>query len=75
MILEKTFEKESPFAFLVNSTQKVQSIKIEKFYKLEVTTILENIKKMLCKGLKPYSSASNSQCSICEYLNYCNDRF
>ncbi|MBC6415655.1 MAG: CRISPR-associated protein Cas4 [Bdellovibrionales bacterium] len=75
MLLEEKFSKTSPFGFLTGKGQHVlHKIKIDKQKRQEVLRIVNAIKSMLEKGIKPDSSATAVQCCICEYINFCNDR-
>jgi len=49
----------------INITSKIQN----DFFKT-----IKNIKQIIKKGILPHSSATEKQCSQCEYLNFCDDR-
>lgn len=74
MLLEKHFAKPSPVGFLVGKGKVLHCIEIDDSKRREVKKIVQDITAMLAKGMKPHSNAT-TQCHICQYLNYCNDRF
>ena len=75
MLLEKHFSKPSPVGFLSGKGKALWTINIDADKRKSVRGVSANIRKMLKQGLKPPSSASYAQCCICEYVNFCNDRF
>ena len=74
MLLEKHFQKECSLGFILGKGKILHKISITEESKNEVAKIVQEIKTCLEKGYKPKSSATASQCSACEYLNFCNDR-
>ncbi len=54
---------------------KTHKIIVDKQLKQKVSNTISKVKNMLQAGDKPDSSASQQQCTQCEYINYCNDRF
>ena len=75
MLLEKHFSKPSPVGFLSGRGKNLWTIYIDADKREAVRNMLAQIRQMLRQGLKPASSASLSQCCVCEYVNFCNDRF
>ena len=74
MLLEKHFNKPSPLGFLTGPRKTVHVIDIKDNRKYDVLATINEINKILQRGLKPESSASVAQCCTCEFVNYCNDR-
>ena len=74
MLLERHFSKPSLEGFLVGSGKVLHTIEIDDSRRKVVTSVADQIRHMMEKGMKPNSSASITQCSACEYVNHCNDR-
>ena len=74
MLLETYFTKPSPVGFLVGSGKLLHTIEMDGSRRQEVKTVVNEIRGMLERGLKPESSATVVQCCACEYVNFCNDR-
>ncbi len=74
MLLEEHFKKPSPVGFLVGQGKILHSTPIDAKRREEVLGAVSDIHKMLILGIKPDSGASYTQCHICEYINFCNDR-
>lgn len=74
MLLEKHFDKSSPVGFLAGPRKTIYAIDIKENRKQDVLVAINEVKKILQRGLKPESSASVVQCCTCEFVNYCNDR-
>ena len=76
LCLEEKFNVEINFGIIFfNGYGKFKKIDIDKSLKIELNNKINQIKDMLKKELLPSSSASEKQCTQCEYLNLCNDRF
>ena len=75
MLLQEHFDKATTTGFLLGKEKVLHVISIDQDIIGEVKTIAKQIQDMLSRGYKPESSASFAQCSLCEYLNLCNDRF
>ena len=74
MLLEKYFEKPSPVGFLLGKEKVLHTVKVDDDKRQSVVEVCRQVRQMLKKGLKPSSSAALAQCSVCEYVNFCNDR-
>ena len=74
MLLEKQFSKPSPFGFITGQGSALYKIDINQQKRQGVIEIIDSIREMLKKGIKPESSATAVQCCACEYINFCNDR-
>lgn len=69
-------QKEFDTAFILFEKKgKTHKITVEKKLKQKVIHQVDEILNMLKAGNKPDSSASQQQCTQCEFINYCNDRF
>jgi len=75
MLLEKTYQLPCHQGFILFEQKgKTYPVQMSENNKQNVKITRDKIIKNLEKGLMPNSSATASQCSQCEYLNYCNDR-
>jgi len=75
MLLEKQFQLPCNTGFILFEQKgKTLPVKMTEINKHKVLKIRSEIIKGLNEALMPYSSATASQCTQCEYLNYCNDR-
>jgi CRISPR-associated exonuclease Cas4 len=76
LCLEEKLQQKIEYGFIFYGP-KGKSFKIDFTDKLriELNNKLNQLKSMLQKELLPPSSATESQCTQCEYLNLCNDRF
>ncbi len=74
MLLEKHFNKPSSVGFLLGKGRVLHTIDIDEDKRKEVMEVVDKIRQILQRGLKPESSASVAQCCSCEYFNFCNDR-
>ncbi len=74
MLLEKYFSKPSPAGFLVGRGKILHVVEMNAEKRKSVRDVCGQVRAMLSKGLKPASSATLAQCSVCEYVNFCNDR-
>ena len=74
MLLETHFSKPSSVGFLVGKGTLLHTIDVGADKRRAVMDIVDNIKRMLLRGLKPDSSATVAQCCGCQYVNFCNDR-
>ena len=74
MLLEKYFSKPSFVGFLVGMKKAVHIVNIDQDKRDAVVAVCDKMRRMLRRGLKPFSSASLAQCCNCEYINFCNDR-
>ena len=73
---EEHFLKSSEKGFILfEKSGKVKQIEISPDLKIKTISIIEEIRTILEKDTIPHTSASIRQCSQCEYINYCNDRF
>ena len=74
MLLERHFSKPCPVGFLIGSGKVLHTIEFDDSKREAVAGVVNQIRHMMERGMKPSSSASIAQCSACEYVNYCNDR-
>ncbi len=74
MLLENYFSKPSQYGFLVGAGKLLHTIEISTDRRQKVLQIVDAIRRMLTRGVKPDSNASIFQCCACEYINFCNDR-
>lgn len=75
ILLEQHFHKQVDHGIiLLQNGSKYISIKLTNALRQEVFITLDSIRSTLSSGLIPPSSASDSQCSQCEFLNFCGDR-
>lgn len=76
IILEKEYEKDFKNAFIIyGNNMKFHKIEITQKYKKDFFDVIKNIEQILKDDLLPNSSANESKCLQCEYLNFCDDRF
>ena len=75
MLAQAHFQKPCKLSFLVGKDGSTCCIEIDEDKIHQVSNAVADIKAMLLKGYKPESDASIAQCGICEYVNFCNDRF
>ena len=74
IIAQEQFGKKCRFGFLLEGEKVLHRIALTEEMTEDVFKQATNIRRMLDRGIKPDSSASASQCIICEYANHCNDR-
>ena len=69
-------QKQFDVAFILFEKKgKTHKITVDSKLKQKVINQVKIIINMLKDGNKPDSSASQQQCTQCEFINYCNDRF
>lgn len=75
MLLEKTYKLPCKTGFILYEERgKTHTVNFTEKSKQQVKNVRNKIIKGLENALMPHSSATASQCTQCEYLNYCNDR-
>ena len=74
LLCEEYFNKKCYTGFITDHDKILHQITFDDKIKEDVLEKIEQIQKMMQKGLKPDSSASWAQCANCEYLKHCNDR-
>ena len=76
LLLEKKYDLKFEKAFIIYSNNiKFYKIDITQKHKKDFINIINSCEELLNKAVFPNSSASESKCLQCEYLNYCDDRF
>ena len=75
MLAQTHFQKSCIMSFLVGKDGSLCNVKINESKIQQVSKAVTDIRTMLTRGYKPESSATTAQCGICEYINFCNDRF
>ena len=60
---------------LYGSRGKTLTVEVDREMREKVAGTLALIREMLRMPVLPESSADESQCSTCEYLNFCADRY
>ena len=76
LALAHTLQKPFDTAFILFEKKgKTHKIDVNNKLKQKVINQIDKIQNMLKDGNKPDSSASQQQCTQCEFVNYCNDRF
>lgn len=76
LLLSKEYNKEFKRAIIIYSNNmKLFKIEITQKIKDDFLKTLKAIEKVERNNILPNSSANELQCSQCEYLNYCDDRF
>lgn len=76
LLLEGEYEKSFRRAIVIYSNNmKLFHIEITAKIKNDFLETLKKIEGIVEKNNFPHSSANERQCSQCEYLNYCDDRF
>ena len=76
MVLEENLGLPCNVAFIVSGRKgKTHYIDVKTLYREQVIDIRNKIVAYMEKSYMPGSSATHNQCTQCEYLNYCNDRF
>jgi CRISPR-associated exonuclease Cas4 len=76
IIAEAVYSKKFETGFvLYEKNGKTIPIKVSQSDKTSVIQIVKEIIEMVSIGRLPHSSADDSKCTQCEFLNYCNDRF
>lgn len=73
LLAESYFNKKCNISFLSDG-KKLYKINITNVIKDKLMEIISKIRYSLSQSIKPESSATNLQCSQCEYINFCNDR-
>lgn len=74
MLAEEYFDKKCNTAFiLIGDKGKTIPVIIDQSKKDALLSLLEKIRESF-EDILPYSAASVSQCSQCEFLSHCNDR-
>lgn len=75
MLSEEYFKKTCKKGFfLLSGKDKTYPVELNKELKNDVLIIIERMIEVAFDMQLPVTSASISQCSQCEYLNFCNDR-
>ena len=75
LLAGEVFSKPADHAFLLYGDQaRVKYLHINERMKERVMEVAFKIIKNLSEGSKPPSSAQENQCTLCDYINYCNDR-
>lgn len=75
MLLEDQMKQSCSKGFILCGKKgKCYPIDITDFYRDKVLKTKNEILSCFEKSYLPDSSASSSQCTQCEYINYCNDR-
>jgi CRISPR-associated exonuclease Cas4 len=76
ILLENRYKKSFKQAFIIYSNNmKLFHINITEQMKQDFFKTIKEIEKIVDNQIFPNSSANERQCSQCEYLNYCDDRF
>ena len=76
LVLSEMHQQEISKGFLVSSiTRKVIPVQVTTEDKNRVLYIRNQIIQDCIRGRLPATSASEAQCSQCEYLNFCADRY
>jgi len=76
LLLEKEYEKRFSRAIVIyGNNMKLFHIEITQKIKDDFLKTVKKIESIVANGNFPHSSANDKQCSQCEYLNYCDDRF
>ena len=76
IILQKEYDKKFEKAYIIYGNNiKFHKIEITKRHIKDFFDVIKNIEKILKNDILPNSSANESQCLQCEYLNFCDDRF
>jgi CRISPR-associated exonuclease Cas4 len=74
-LLSQNYNLKFKQAFIIyDNNIKLHHINITPKIKKEFIKTLENIKHILDNGVFPNSSATETKCSQCEYINFCDDR-
>lgn len=75
ILLEEHFQKRIDHGIILSSNRnKHIPVQLTESLRQEVFQTTDNILSILNSGLIPSSAASESQCSQCEFLNFCGDR-
>jgi len=75
LLAEKHFNLKCKKGFLLFGKKgKTIPIEITDKLKQEVKKIVYSIQEMMTTQTFPDSAAKDTQCGLCEYLNFCNDR-
>ncbi len=75
LLASEVFNKPATHAFLIyGKAAKIKHLTIDSRLKEKTINIASKILTSLKTGNKPKSSAQVNQCTLCEYINYCNDR-
>ncbi len=70
------FAKSSQEGFIVHQKKGlVYHVPFTQSITIDFENTLRKLNEVLSSSLLPFSSASYSQCTQCEFLNFCNDRF
>ncbi len=76
LVLSEQFGKKFEKGFLVyGDNGKTYTIFYDDEKKDKIKKLIDTIRNMIESQKMPSSSATEHQCSQCEFLNYCNDRF
>lgn len=75
MLIEEKYNKKISCGFILyGSKGKTHEVLIDSITRKQVTTIINRIEQDCSMGLLPNTSASERQCSQCEFSNFCADR-
>ena len=75
MLAEEKFNKECSTMFLLYGHRgKVRRYQLDDRIKEDVKIVVDGILNSFEKTMLPSTSASDAQCSQCEYFNFCADR-
>jgi len=74
LLAEEHYHKSCNQGFLTEGKSIVNLIPFNDTLRRDLHAQINGIRQMIQAGVKPDSSASIAQCTICEYLNHCNDR-
>lgn len=75
MLAEEHFDKDCPHLFFLWGEKKRKVLALNDGLRQEVLHAVERLQSVIDSGIMPYSSATAAQCTQCEHLNVCNDRF
>ena len=76
LVAEEKYNKPFRMGFiLIGAKAKPKMIKVSPQLRDKCFKLISMIQKNMIIGFMPESSANEWQCSQCEFLNYCNDRF
>ena len=75
MLAQIHFQKSCNISFIIGKDGSLCKVNVDESKMKQTDKVISEIKVMINKGYKPESNASLAQCGICEYVNFCNDRF
>lgn len=76
LIITEQYKQNINYGYIISEKYaKISNIIFSNEIQKQTLKKIDEVFQNLNSGLLPHSSATEAQCSQCEYINYCNDRF